>query len=193
MDLDVADCLARVREQDQDAARLLVGHLYPVVAAIIRRNLPRRASEEDLAQEIFSKVFAKLDQYESAAPLEHWVSRIAVNHCLNAMRSQGARPEWRMADLSEEQAATLEAVANGGGAEPTPGQAASSAEIVERLLAALGPEDRLVIRMLELEEIPIQEIQAVTGWSATRIRVRAFRARRKLNKLFGELRRKGNL
>ena len=65
LDLDVADCLARVRGQDQDAARCLVEHLYPTVIRIVRGNLPRRAAEEDLAQEIFVKMFAKLDQFKA--------------------------------------------------------------------------------------------------------------------------------
>src|SRR5215471_451607 len=109
LDFDAAECLARVRMQDQDAARSLVEYLYPTVIRIVRGNLPRRAAEEDLAQEIFVKVFDKLEQFQGAVPLDHWVSRIAVNHCLNAIRAQKSRPEWRMSDLSEEQAAALEA------------------------------------------------------------------------------------
>jgi len=191
LDLNVADWLARVRKQDQDAARSLVEYLYPTVIRIVRANLPRRAAEEDLAQEIFLKMFAKLDQYEAVMPLEHWVSRIAVNHCLNAIRAQKARPEWRMADLSEEQASVLEAVTTDGAddAHPSPTQLLGARELVELLLDALGAEDRLLIRMLELDELSIDEVGTITGWSATYIRVRAFRARRKLKKKFAELRK----
>jgi DNA-directed RNA polymerase specialized sigma24 family protein len=59
LDLDIAECLARVREQDQDAARSLVEYLYPTVIRIVRSNLPRRAAEEDLAQEVFVKMSVK--------------------------------------------------------------------------------------------------------------------------------------
>ena len=61
------------------------------------------------------------------------------------------------------------------------------------LLAALRPEDRLLIRMLEIEELSIADVQQKTGWSATYIRVRAFRARRKLNKYFRSLQKQGRL
>jgi RNA polymerase sigma factor (sigma-70 family) len=193
LDLDVADCLARVRNQDQDAARSLVEYLYPRVIQIVRGNLPRRAAEEDLAQEIFAKMFAKLQQFEGEVPLEHWVSRIAVNHCLNAIRAQKSRPEWRMADLSEEQAAALDAVTTAVGQDPDPAHLIGARELVERLLEALGPEDRLLMRMLEMEERSVEEVRQVTGWSATYIRVRAFRARRRLNKQFGKLRKEGHL
>jgi RNA polymerase sigma-70 factor (ECF subfamily) len=190
---NVAECLARVRQQDQAAARALVDYLYPTVIKMVRARLPRRAAEEDLAQSIFMNIFANLDQYEGAVPIEHWVSRIAVNHCLNAIRAQKIRPEWRMADLSEEQAEVLETVTTFATDQSDPVRAIAARELVEKLLESLSPEDRLVIQMLEIEERSIAEIQQVTGWSATMIRVRAFRARRKLNKRFGKLRKEGKL
>jgi len=193
LDLDVADCLARVRGQDQDAARSLVEHLYPTVIRIVRANLPRRAAEEELAQDIFVKMFQKLDQFRGDVPLEHWVSRIAVNHCLNAIRAQKSRPEWRMSDLSEEQAAALEAATVDHSHDPDPALQTGARELVDRLLEALIPEDRLLIRMLEIEDLSVDEVRQRTGWSATLIRVRAFRARQKLNKRFRRLRTEGRL
>jgi RNA polymerase sigma factor (sigma-70 family) len=193
LDLDIADCLARVRKQDQEAARSLVESLYPTVIRIVRGNLPRRAAEEDLAQEIFVKMFEKLDQFQGKVPLEHWVSRIAVNHCLNAIRAQKARPEWRMADLSEEQAAALHAATTAAVQDPSPAHLIGARELVDKLLEALSLEDRLLIRMLEIDEFSIGEVQQQTGWSSTYIRVRAFRARRKLNRRFKNLRKEGRL
>ncbi len=81
-DETLAACLERVRQRDEEAARELVAHLYPLVIKIVRSHLPRRVAEEDLAQEIFLKVFANLDQYRGAVPFEHWVSRVAVSTCL---------------------------------------------------------------------------------------------------------------
>jgi RNA polymerase sigma-70 factor (ECF subfamily) len=71
--------------------------------------------------------------------------------------------------------------------------AAGARELVNRLLDSLSPEDRLVIRMLEIEECSVEEVRQATGWSSTLIRVRAFRARQKLNKRFGKLRKEGTL
>jgi RNA polymerase sigma-70 factor (ECF subfamily) len=193
LDLDVADCLARVRGQDQDAARSLVERLYPAVIRIVRANLPRRAAEEDLAQDIFVKMFEKLEQFQGEVPLEHWVSRIAVNHCLNAIRAQKLRPEWRMADLSEEQAAALEAATSDVEQDPHPAHLMGARELVEKLLEALSPADRLLIRMLEIDGFSIDQVGKTTGWSGTHIRVRAFRARRRLNQRFKKLQREGRL
>jgi RNA polymerase sigma factor (sigma-70 family) len=184
---DLADCLQRVRERDQDAARRLVEHLYPLVIRIVRSHLPRRASEEDLAQEVFLKMFTRLDQYQGAVPFPHWVSRIAVTTCIDQLRAQKRRPEFRWADLSEEEAQALEAVTSDRG--EAPGHSFAVRELLHRLLDQLKPEDRLVVRMLDLEEKSIAEISAMTGWNSSLVKVRAFRARRKLRKLFSDLRR----
>jgi RNA polymerase sigma-70 factor (ECF subfamily) len=55
-----------------------------------------------LVQTVFMKVFANLDQYQGRVPVEHWVSRIAVNTCPNALKAEKARPELRWSDLSDE-------------------------------------------------------------------------------------------
>lgn len=182
---DLSACLDRVRQRDEEAARLLVEHLYPLVIKIVRGKLPRRQAEEDLAQEIFVKMFAKLDQYEGRMPFEHWLARIAVNHCLNANRFQNSRPEWRWSDLSEDQALVLETITATG--EPHPADALDAQAIVAKLLDSLDPQDAWLLRLLELEERSVEEVRELTGWSATRIRVRAFRARRKLNQRFATL------
>lgn len=189
---NVAECLLQVKHGDEGAARSLVDHLYPTVIRIVRRNLPRKASDEELAQDIFLKMFANLESYRGQVPLEHWVSRIATNHCLNAIRAQNSRPEWRMGDLSEERAKTIQANVEDT-AQTHPATTIAAREIVELLLDCLSPEDRLIIKLQEMEGYSTEEIKAVTGWSITYIRVRAFRARAKLNKRYEVLKAQGNL
>jgi RNA polymerase sigma-70 factor (ECF subfamily) len=183
---DVAACVERVRRRDEDAARALFGHLYPLVARLVRSHLPRRTSQEDLVQTVFMKMFASLDQFSGAVPLEHWVSRIAINTCLNQLAAEKARPELRWADLSEEQTQTLEAV-TAGPEELDPLQNLAAREIVEKLLAQLAPTDRLVLTLLHLEGRSVEEVREITGWNVPVIKVRAFRARRKLRKHFETL------
>ena len=184
--LDVAVCLARVRERDEDAARALVEHLYPLVIKIVRAHLPRALEEEDLAQEIFMKVFANAAQYRGEVPFAHWVSRIAVSTCIDRLRAQKRRPEWRWADLSEREADVLDAVLHSEH-EPDTALAMDAGELVGKLMQTLNAEDQLVIRLLDLEERSVAEIAAQTGWSQTLVKVRAFRARRKLRKQLEQL------
>ncbi|HWA88227.1 MAG TPA: RNA polymerase sigma factor [Opitutus sp.] len=186
---DLAGCLARVRERDQAAARDLVEHLYPLVIRIVRARLPRRVPEEDLAQEIFMKMFSRLEQYQGNVPFPHWVSRIAVTTCIDHLRAQQRRPEFRWADLSENEATMLDAVLTNEN-EAAPDDALAAHELVHKLLGQLKPDDRLVLQLLDLEQKTIAEISALTGWNQSLVKVRAFRARRKLQKMFEELRRK---
>src|SRR5271169_3238996 len=142
---DLVGCLARVRSRDQVAARQLVEHLYPMVIRIVRAHLPRRVAEEDLAQEIFMKMFTRLEQYQGAVPFSHWVSRIAVTTCIDHLRAQKRRPEFRWADLSESEVQVLETM-TADVSEPAPDQALAARELVQRLLGQLKPDDRMVIQ-----------------------------------------------
>lgn len=183
---DFARCLELVRERDQAASRQLVTELYPQVIRIVRSHLPRRVAEEDLAQDIFLKMFTRLEQYQGNVPFPHWVSRIAVTTCIDQLRAQKRRPEFRWADLPEEQAEMLDHVLSDD-REALPGDALAARELVQKLLGELKPDDRLVIQLLDLEQKTLVEISQLTGWNQTLIKVRAFRARRKLQKLFQEL------
>lgn len=181
---DLAGCVRASLEHDEAAARALVDRLYPQVIGIVRSHLPRRAAEEELAQEVFVKLFARLADYapRPGVPFEHWVSRLAVRTCLDALRAEKRRPELRWADLSEEQVAWIEFLAAEEPAAPE-GGAGSARQLIEALLALLPPEDRLVITLMDLEQFSAKEIREQTGWSVPLVKVRAFRARRKLRKL----------
>ena len=136
---DLAGCLDLVRQRDQLAARELVDHLYPLVIRIVRSHLPRRVPEEDLAQEIFLKMFTRLEQYQGAVPFSHWVSRIAVTTCIDHLRAQKRRPEFRWADLSETEAEVLDNVMTNE-SDVAVNDALSAHELVHKLLDQLKPD-----------------------------------------------------
>jgi RNA polymerase sigma-70 factor, ECF subfamily len=183
---DMAACLRGVRQGDEDAARTLMDRLYPLVLKLVRAYLPRRTSEEDLVQTVFMKVFANLKQYSGQVPIEHWVSRIAVNTCLNEIKAEKIRPEWRWADLSEEEQFVMETLSAVHADRPEHSREAA-AELLKRLMSSLSPQDRLIVKLLHLEERSVAEISQMTGWNPAVIKVRAFRARKKLQSVLGEL------
>src|SRR2546429_4996935 len=135
-DLDAADLVQAALRHDDDAARELVRRLYPLVAKMVRSHRPRRTSEEDLCQMIFIKIFKKLNQFSGKVPLEHWVSRIAVNTCLSQIESEKVRPELRHADLSEEEQAGVENLAAASD-ELAPDRQLASRQLGEHLLQLL--------------------------------------------------------
>ncbi len=177
--------LQKVRSGDEDAARQFFRELYPAVARIVRNHLSVRHSEEDLCQMIFAKVFSKLDQYSGRMPVSHWVSRIAVNTCLNEIKRHKNRREVREADLDEGEISLLSRVADPSRDNQL--AAADARELVGKLLAVLSPADQLVISLLHIEEHSVEEVSALTGYSKALVKIRAFRARHKLNAAFRRL------
>jgi RNA polymerase sigma-70 factor, ECF subfamily len=185
-DSDASALVQAALQHDDEAARALVRHLYPLVARVVRAHRPRRTAEEDLCQMIFIRVFQKLSQFSGKVPLEHWVSRIAVNTCLNQIASEKARPELRHADLSEEERAVVENLASSSN-ELAPDQRFASRQLVEHLLTRLKPVERLAIDLLYLQGRSVEEIRKITGWSAALIKVRSFRARRKMKEQLAKI------
>jgi RNA polymerase sigma-70 factor (ECF subfamily) len=184
--LDDQAWIARVNQGDESAAKSLFDRLYPTIIRCVRSRLPRRTSEEDLVQAIFTRVFVHLHQFSGTVPLEHWVSRIAVNTCLNFLKYERVRPELRMSDLREEEEAVVRQMLQTVDEVPT-GQANAARELLERLLSRLRPDERRVITLLHIEERTIKEIADLTGWSITLVKVKAFRTRQKLRKLWESL------
>ena len=137
-DVQLAQCLSRVRQSEPEAARLLVERLYPLVIRIVRSHRPVRTAEEDLAQEVFAKLFARLDQYQerSDVPFEHWVSRLAVRTCLDALR---AERNCAGAIFPRNHRRGLEFMLTDESAPPSAGPD-SVRELLERLLSQLPPD-----------------------------------------------------
>ena len=130
---------------------------------------------------IFIKIMQKLSQFSGKVPLEHWVSRIAINTCINQIKAEKARPELREADLSEEQAAVVRNMTSTSD-EVAPEERFASRELVEHLMMALKPAERLVIDLLYLQQRSVAEVQKIAGWSSALVKVVAFRARQKMKK-----------
>jgi RNA polymerase sigma factor (sigma-70 family) len=184
--LDEKELVKRVRAGDEHAARALMDYLQPVVLRSVRVHLPQRLSEADMVQAIMIKVFTKLDQYSGLGPLAHWVSRIAVNTCLNQLQHERVRPELNWSELSDDQQRVVESLAVTDDALPA-SQEYAARELVVQLLTQLKPQERLIITLMYLEQRSVAEIRQVTGWSVPLVKVRAFRARRKMRRLLDTL------
>ncbi|MDR3401369.1 MAG: RNA polymerase sigma factor [Chthoniobacter sp.] len=182
----IEELVQQTHEGNEEAARILLQHLYPTVLKFVRSHRPKRTSEEDLCQMIFVRIFQRLPQWSRKAPLEHWVSRIAINTCINQIEFERIRPELRYADLSEDQVAVVENLRSCE-ADLPPIHDTAAHELLDTLLSRLKPKDRLIITLMHIEERPVAEISALTGWSGTSVKVRAFRARQRLKRLYAQV------
>jgi RNA polymerase sigma-70 factor, ECF subfamily len=131
---------------------------------------------DDICQDIFIKIYENLGKFRSDAPFEHWLSRIAIRTCYDALRKRRKEKGNVPLETIHYQIAAAET-----GEDLLAAEQARS--ILEKGMAQLKPAERLVITLLELEEKPVREIADLTGWSEVNVKVRAFRARQKLKRI----------
>ena len=88
-----AACVDGVRRGDTAAAEALVRRFEPQVRRLVRAHRPRAVPEDDLVQEVFLAVFTRLDHYRErdGIPFAHWLSRLTINLCRDALRSERRR------------------------------------------------------------------------------------------------------
>ncbi len=161
---------------DDEAFAALVrkhkGKVFGIVAKFVRNN----ADLDDICQEVFLKVYQNLKHFRGDAPLEHWVSKIAVNTCYDFLRKRRKMAEVPLEDVAF-------ALSNPV-AEYVSGRDAWN--FLQRALSQLLPEERMVITLLNLEEKSVREVSALTGWSEAKVKVRAFRARQALKRILDD-------
>jgi RNA polymerase sigma-70 factor (ECF subfamily) len=137
---------------------------------------------EDIAQEVFARSYFSLSSFTLGRSFEAWVARIAVNACYDHLRAQRRRIEYNMprsADQEDEwlELQMLEVARDRHASEERQREAA---QVSERLLAKLDPEDRLVLVLMDRDGYSVKDISEMTGWGQSKVKVRAFRARRAL-------------
>ncbi|MCH1510186.1 MAG: RNA polymerase sigma factor [Akkermansiaceae bacterium] len=178
--------LAQVRAGTESAWQDLVKQLSPQVFGIIRNQIRVTSDHDDIAQEAFTKIFLKLDQFAGKQPFRNWVSRLTINTCYDWLRKRKARPLVSYSDLGETEAEILEKTLAGDPLEQKE-NIASMRALLDRLISSLKPREQIVIRLLDLEEKSVQDVGELTGWGASKIKVTAMRARKKLRDLLNKL------
>jgi RNA polymerase sigma-70 factor (ECF subfamily) len=157
---------------DDEAFALLVARYKRRVFSLAARFARDRDELEDISQEVFIKAYENLKTFRREAPFEHWLSRIAVRACYDFLRRiRREKSHTPLEDLVYELRDQSHEAR----------QAAREAhELLAWAMSKMRPEERLIITLLELEEKPIREIAELTGWSESKVKVRAFRARQAL-------------
>jgi RNA polymerase sigma-70 factor (ECF subfamily) len=180
---DDAELLERIRNGATDDFAEIVQRHQSRVFAILHRYERDVQKVEDLAQETFVKAWRALGQFDSRAPFEHWISRIAVRTALDHLRKEKRRQnEIGLPELGED---ALDWLRSDDEKNELDGRAA--AEILELAMRELSPADRVVITMQKIEGRSVKEICAATGSSSVSVRVRAMRARAKLKSALEKL------
>ena len=138
------------------------------------------------------KAFTQLKSFEGRGSMEGWLTRIATNTCLNILRSAKRRPESVVADLTEDETAWLGQQTSSVVYQPRSVEDTLIAtDLADRVLEVLPAEDQLALLMIDGEDASVKEVAEATGWSESKVKVRAFRARKKLREAMEKLLNKG--
>ncbi|MFN2513548.1 MAG: RNA polymerase sigma factor [Pyrinomonadaceae bacterium] len=179
----------RAREGDESAFEEIMRRYSPRVFRFASRFFRQRSLVEDAAQEVFLKAFTQLGSYEGRGSMEGWLTRITTNTCLNLLRSSKRRPELTVSDLTEDENAWLNNnMADAASARHDASQRSSAAaDLAGRVLQTLSPDDQLVLTLIDGEDASVKEVVEMTGWSASKVKVQAFRARRRMREAVEKL------
>jgi RNA polymerase sigma-70 factor (ECF subfamily) len=180
-ELTDAELIAQVRAGDVNAYEPLITRHREQVFAIAARHVPG-AQVAETAQEIFVRAFLSLSTYRAEKPFAHWLSRIAMRTCYDYWRQQKRRPETPASVLDEDHQEWLERASQGLAREAFTHETEQreAADVLDWALAQVSASDRLVLTMLHRDGHSVAEIATLLGWTQTRVKVTAFRARHKL-------------
>lgn len=170
----------QARLGDPEACHQLVVMFHPWVMRRVRGQIHRHADVDDVVQEVFLKIFVKIDQFRGIQPFSHWVARVTTNTCYDWLRRQKARPSIAASDLSEAERAVIENTLAMESNESDDIKAEVLTGLLDRLIASLKPREQIVIRLLDLEQNSVAEVAELTGWGISKVKVTAHRARKKL-------------
>jgi RNA polymerase sigma-70 factor (ECF subfamily) len=175
-----AEFIAEVLQGNAASFEPLIQKYSPRVFATVRRYSRRESEIEDVVQEVWLKSYQKLGSFRGEAPFEHWLMRLTVRTCYDFLRRHQRNRESAFSELSEPESDWLERFASQP--ESLADDADAARQLVERVLAGLSSQARLIITLLEIEDRSVKEIAELTGWSVPLVKVRAFRARADMRK-----------
>jgi RNA polymerase sigma-70 factor, ECF subfamily len=177
---DDRELVRRAQREDQAAFEELIRRHQHRVFAVAGGILRRREDVEDIAQQVFVKAYFSLKRFDQRAAFSTWLYKITVNECWDLLRKKKVRPLVYEADLSEEQAKQVMTSGEKANPEPDIAEKMEARERVELLLDGLDERDRLMLMLKEVEGFSIEEIAEVLHLNGNTVKVRLFRARRRV-------------
>ena len=167
---------------------LLLSRYQAYVWTIVSRLMPE-AMVADLAQEVFVEAFRSLADYDTAKPFKNWLAGIALHRCRDHWRQTYRRREIPLSQLSEQQQDWLDRLTAHQSEESFDHLARQreARDLLDQALARLSPDDRLVLSLVYLEGFSTKEAAQLLNWSLINVKVRAYRARKKMRSLLGAL------
>ncbi|MCG6918675.1 MAG: RNA polymerase sigma factor [Deltaproteobacteria bacterium] len=183
-----AEVVDQIVSGDVNAFEVLLHRYEAHVVRIVKKHIPFDKVEE-VAQDVFIRVYQSLPNFKRDDSFKQWLSTITIRTCYDFWRKHYRYREIPVSSLSEKHQIWLE--------EATAAKSSQSfderysqkeaREVLDWALDRLSPEDRMVLELVYLEGYSVKEAASLLGWSTVNVKVRSFRARKKLHKLIKEI------
>ncbi len=184
--------IEKARAGDPQAFNGIVLAYRKRIMGTISRLIGRPDDVEDVAQEVFVRLYYSLDQLRTADVFEPWLYRLVVNASYDYLRRVKRRKESRMADLSEQQVTMADFLA-GGRHEDERQRNEKTREFMDALFRDVSEDDRLLLTLKEVEGLSLKELEQIYGAKENALKVRLFRARQRVLKAFEAAQADGRL
>ena len=176
------EIVRKAQAGDDDAYNQIVSSYRRRILGTVYRLIGRSEDVEDVAQDVFVRLYYSLEQLRAVEVFEPWLHRLTVNAAYDYLRRKRRNKSVRMADLSEEQIVVADAVESGK-RDLTEQEQTEVREFLDLLLSQVKEEDRILLTLKELAEIYDANENA--------LKVRLFRARQRALKAYETLKRRG--
>jgi RNA polymerase sigma-70 factor (ECF subfamily) len=186
------ELIERARAGDAAAFNQIVLAYRRRILGTISRQIGRPEDVEDVAQEVFVRLYYSLDQLRAAEVFEPWLYRLTVNASYDYLRRAKRRSESRMADLSEQQVTMADSHA-GAKQEQDERQKGQIREFVSALFKHVSKDDQLLLTLKEVEGLSLKELEQIYKVNENALKVRLFRARQRLLKAYKAAQADGKL
>jgi RNA polymerase sigma-70 factor, ECF subfamily len=172
----------RARAGDEAAFREIVERYQTKVFSIIHGIVRQRNDVEDIAQQVFAKVYLSLGSFDFRSSLITWIYKITVNECFDYLRKRKVRKLVYESDLSEDEVRRVENSEPRIDRQLPADSTLAQRDYVIKLLSRVSEEERMLLMLKEVEGYSVEELAARTGMNENTIKVKLFRARQKLVK-----------
>lgn len=175
--------IKRAQNGEEEAFKQIVERYQAKVFSIIHGILRNRNDAEDIAQQVFTKIYFSLGKFNFRSALVTWIYKITVNECYDYLRKQKVRKLTYESDLNEDD---LRRIDNMDDVRKNPAEAVDRTtelrDYVVRLLDKLSEEERNLLILKEVEGYPVEELARMVHMNENTVKVKLFRARQKLVK-----------
>ena len=172
----------RVQAKDEMAFSEIVERYQTKVFSIIYGILRNHNDAEDIAQQVFAKIYFSIGNFDFRSSLLTWIYKITVNECYDYLRKKRVRKLVYESDFSEEDSLQMENSQTAKDHTAPVDETLERRDLLMKLLSKISEEDRMLMLMKEVEGHSVEELAQMTGMNENTIKVKLFRTRQKLVK-----------